>query len=134
LKIVDGPAGTIKLPFRKLNSILCGGIAWYLVNKGPIIADLLAERGRKAAVEVWAYCLMPNHVHLVLVRSGPNGLARAIGETHRQYTGFVNTLRAGSGICFRAAFARSRSTTHIFCRPCVTSRSIRFARGWSRAP
>ena len=27
--------------------------------------DLLAERCRKASVEVWAYCLMPNHVHLV---------------------------------------------------------------------
>jgi len=24
--------------------------------------DLLAERCCKAAVEVWAYCLMPNHV------------------------------------------------------------------------
>lgn len=29
--------------------------------------DLLAERCRKASVEVWAYCLMPNHVHLIMV-------------------------------------------------------------------
>ena len=28
--------------------------------------DLLAERCHKASVEVWAYCLMPNHVQLVL--------------------------------------------------------------------
>jgi putative transposase len=37
--------------------------------------DLFAERCRKAAVEVWAYCLMPNHVHLVLTPTTPDGLA-----------------------------------------------------------
>jgi putative transposase len=62
--------------------------------------DLLAEHCRKANVEVWAYCLMPNHVHLVLTPQTANGLARALGETHRRYTGFVN--------------ARSRSTGHLF--------------------
>jgi len=49
-----------------------------------LYGDLVAERCRRAAVEVWAYCLMPNHVHLVLTPSTPDGLARAIGETHRQ--------------------------------------------------
>ncbi len=62
--------------------------------------DILAERCRRVSVEVWAYCLMPNHVHLVMVPQAPDGLARAIGETHRQYTGFVN--------------ARARSTGHLF--------------------
>jgi putative transposase len=32
---------------------------------------------------------MPNHVHLILVPAKSGGIARAIGETHRQYTGFV---------------------------------------------
>jgi len=31
-----------------------------------IYRDLLAEQTLKAGVEVWAYCLMPNHVHLIL--------------------------------------------------------------------
>jgi putative transposase len=29
--------------------------------------DLLAQSCRKFGVAVWAYCLMPNHVHLILV-------------------------------------------------------------------
>jgi len=49
--------------------------------------DLLAERCRKASVACRGYCLMPNHVHLILVPATADGLARAIGETHRQYTG-----------------------------------------------
>jgi putative transposase len=39
--------------------------------------DWLAESCRKFGVSVWAYCLMPNHVHLVLAPSDPAGLALA---------------------------------------------------------
>ena len=35
-------------------------------SDGALDRDLLAARCRKAPAEVWAYCLMPNHVHLVL--------------------------------------------------------------------
>jgi len=28
--------------------------------------ELLAAFSRKAGTEIWAYCLMPNHVHLVM--------------------------------------------------------------------
>jgi REP element-mobilizing transposase RayT len=31
-----------------------------------IYCDMLAEQLRKSSVEVWAYCLMPDHVHLIL--------------------------------------------------------------------
>jgi REP-associated tyrosine transposase len=31
--------------------------------------DLLAENCCVARVEVWAWCLMPNHMHLILVPS-----------------------------------------------------------------
>jgi hypothetical protein len=30
-----------------------------------IYRDLLSEQVRAARVEIWAYCLMPNHVHLI---------------------------------------------------------------------
>ena len=67
--------------------------------------DLLSERCRKASVEVWAYCLMPNHVHLVLVPRSPDGLARALGETHRRYTGFINARARWTGHLFQGRFA-----------------------------
>ena len=43
---------------------------------------------------VWAYCLMPNHVHLILVPRDPAGLHKALGEAHRRYPRRVN-FRAG---------------------------------------
>ena len=55
-----------------------------------IYRDLLAEQTAKAGVEVWAYCLMPNHVHLILTPRTADGLGRAVGEAHRRYTNFIN--------------------------------------------
>jgi REP element-mobilizing transposase RayT len=37
-------------------------------------------------IEIWACCLMPDHVHLIAVPQSVDGLARAIGEVHRRYT------------------------------------------------
>jgi REP element-mobilizing transposase RayT len=37
-----------------------------------IYIDMLAEQTLKAGVEVWAYCLMPNHVHLILKPTPPD--------------------------------------------------------------
>ena len=36
-----------------------------------IYLDLLAEQTRKAGVEVWACCLMPDHVHLFMTPATP---------------------------------------------------------------
>ncbi len=55
---------------------------------------LLAEHCAADGVACWAYCLMPNHVHLILVPRDEDGLRAALGETHRRYTRHVN-LREG---------------------------------------
>jgi len=44
----------------------------------------------KWGVEIWAYCLMPNHVHLIAVPEREDSLARGIGEAHRRYTRMIN--------------------------------------------
>jgi putative transposase len=66
-----------------------------------IYRDLLAEHCNKSSVEVWAYCLMPNHVHLILAPGNAEGLARALGDTHRRYTTFVNARARWSGHLFQ---------------------------------
>ena len=49
-----------------------------------VYTALLAEGCRAAGVEVWAYCLMPNHVHLILQPRDDDGLRAALGEAHRK--------------------------------------------------
>ena len=69
-----------------------------------VYRDLLAEHCAKSSVEVWAYCLMPNHVHLILTPSDTEGLARALGDTHRRYTTFVNARARWSGHLFQSRY------------------------------
>ena len=57
---------------------------------------ILKKQCAKFDVDVWAYCLMPNHIHLVVVPSTKVRLRKAIGESHRRYTRAINK-RMGNG-------------------------------------
>jgi putative transposase len=70
-----------------------------------IYRDLLAEQMRKARVEVWAYCLMPNHVHLILCPGTDDGLAVAIGAAHRRWANFINARGRWRGHLFDGRYA-----------------------------
>ena len=66
---------------------------------------LLAEGCRKAGVAVWAYCLMPNHVHLILVPNDVHGLRAALAEAHRRYSRRVNLREGWTGYLWQGRFA-----------------------------
>jgi len=66
--------------------------------------ELLASQCRKHGVACWAYCLMPNHVHLILVPDREESLARALGETHRRYSTAINARLGVTGHLFQARF------------------------------
>jgi putative transposase len=66
-----------------------------------LMADWCHERG----VEVWAYCLMPNHVHLIAVPRSEDSLRRAVGEAHRRYTRRVNFREKWRGCLWQGRFA-----------------------------
>ncbi len=66
--------------------------------------DLVAEGCAKASVEVLAWCLMPNHVHLVMVPSDAGGLRRALAEAHRRYTTIVNKREDWRGHLWQERF------------------------------
>ncbi len=55
-----------------------------------IYIHLMAEFAHGAGTEIWAYCLMPNHVHLAMVPRHEDGLREALGETHHRYTRHIN--------------------------------------------
>jgi putative transposase len=79
-----------------------------------VYRDLLREQAEKTGVSVWAYCMMPNHVHLILVPCEPDSLGRAVGETHRRYTNFINARGRWTGHLFQSRFASvALSDTHL---------------------
>lgn len=67
--------------------------------------ELLSEYAGKAGVAVWAWCLMPNHVHLLLVPPEPDALRAALGEAHRRYSRMVNFRENWRGFLWQGRFA-----------------------------
>ena len=59
----------------------------------------------KFQVETWAYCLMPNHIHLIVVPETKDGLNQAIGEAHRQYTRRINFRKGWRGHLWQGRFS-----------------------------
>jgi len=67
--------------------------------------QLLAASCREAQVAVWAYCLMPNHVHLVLVPRDEDGLRAALADAHRRYSREINFREGWRGYLWQGRFA-----------------------------
>jgi putative transposase len=105
--------------------------------------SLLAEWSRRCEVRVWAYCLMPNHVHLILVPSTPEGLSEAVGQVHQRYTRRINFREKWRGYLWQGRFGSFvlddthllRATAYVERNPVAAGLvSEATAWPWSSAP
>ena len=69
--------------------------------------EWLAEYGRRFDVDIWAYCLMPNHVHHVCVPRTETGLARTFNALHMRYAQYINVKRSLRGHLWQGRFYSS---------------------------
>lgn len=77
---------------------------------------IAAEEFRAAKVQVWAYCLMPNHVHLIATPVDEAGLAQAVGATHVRYTRAINGRENWRGYLWQGRFASfPMDETYLLC-------------------
>jgi putative transposase len=67
--------------------------------------ELMSHWCAERDVAIWAYCLMPNHVHLIAVPKTEDGLRLAIGEAHRRYTRMINFREGWRGHLWQGRFA-----------------------------
>ncbi len=63
----------------------------------------LAEAEKNKA-EVLAYCLMPNHFHLLVKQKQKNGISKYIGDVLNGFTRFYNILNKRKGPIFLPCF------------------------------
>lgn len=82
-------------------------------NRAPVFFDdedrqtylkLLSGYALKYSLQIWAYCLMDNHIHLLVVPQNEDSLARGIGLTNQVYTQYLNRKRNQSGRIWQNRF------------------------------
>jgi len=102
----------------RLARVVIPGVAHHVTQRGnrrlPIFFSdddrrtylaLLRDGCAQAGVRCLAWCLMDNHVHLILVPEDADGLRAALGEAHRRYTRHVNFREGWRGYLFQGRFA-----------------------------
>lgn len=67
--------------------------------------NLLKRSADKVGIEIWAYCIMNNHVHLVAVPKTESALAKGIGEAGRKYALSINIRNDWKGHLWQARFS-----------------------------
>ena len=75
---------------------------------------LLGDYASRHEIKVIAYCLMPNHVHLVVIPSTARGLHLALKAIHGQYAQRINRVHELKGHLWQGRFFSSALDTNYF--------------------
>ena len=65
---------------------------------------LAARLLEETSLEVWAYCLMPNHIHAVVIPRSEDSLATFFGPLHKLYAQHTNQRYEWTGHLWQARF------------------------------
>ncbi len=75
---------------------------------------LISQMRVTAGVDVWAYCLMPNHVHLVVVPQRKQSLAKLFGVAHHRHARRINSAQGWQGHLWQERYHSSvLDETHL---------------------
>jgi putative transposase len=101
----------------RLARVVAPGIPHHITQRGnrrqstffhesdyQLYLDLALEWSQAHGMQIWSYCLMPNHVHLVAVPEKEESLAEAVGEIHRRYTRAINFRMGWRGHLWQGRF------------------------------
>ncbi len=66
--------------------------------------EIMSQSCRRFGVTIWAYCLMPNHIHLICVPDKDDSLRKAIGFAHEKYTRQINFKKSWQGYLWQGRF------------------------------
>jgi len=77
---------------------------FFVDDDWQIYLDYLKQNSDKYGLEVFGYCLMTNHVHIIAIPHQADSLAKAIGRTHFRYTQYINRFHKRSGHLWQSRF------------------------------
>lgn len=70
-----------------------------------VYLGILSECIRRHGLDIWAYCLMPDHVHLIAIPKDTKSLPNCMRGVHGRYTRYINRRTDTSGQFWQGRFA-----------------------------
>lgn len=81
-----------------------------------VYLGLLKDHAERYELRVLGYCLMTNHIHLVVVPETEDSLARALGRTHCRYANYLHARERWQGHLWQNRFYSSVLDEAHLCR------------------
>jgi len=76
----------------------------------------IKEYSKKCGLKIWAYCLMDNHVHFIVVPSKEDSLARTFNQAHMRYSQYFNRRMKQKGHLWQGRFySCALDEAHLYC-------------------
>lgn len=69
-----------------------------------VYLEILKRQSQKWGLDILAFCLMTNHIHLIAIPRNEQALSKAIGRTHFLYTQYLNRMHRRSGHLWQNRF------------------------------
>jgi putative transposase len=69
-----------------------------------VYLELLANKAQETETRILAYCLMPNHIHLIAVPEQADSLAVCLRRVHGRYAQYLNARRLRTGHLWQNRF------------------------------
>ena len=66
--------------------------------------DTLKHYSKKLDIDIWAYCLMTNHVHILAIPRSEDALSKGMGRTNLVYTQYINRKYGRGGRLWQNRF------------------------------
>jgi putative transposase len=101
----------------RLARVIAVGVAHHVTQRGNgrrfllekdadrrVYLDLLAENLGSREVQLVGYCLMSNHVHLIVIPGDTEGLALSMKHTHGRYASYWNVVHNSSGHAWQGRY------------------------------
>ena len=101
----------------RIARVVLAGIPYHITQRGnarqqvffdaqdyALYLDLLQSRSRVTGLRILAYCLMPNHVHLIAVPERADSMAAALGRTHAEFARHFNLRERSCGHVWQARY------------------------------
>ena len=87
---------------------------FFEVDDFQFYLEILKKYAERYMFDIWAYCLMSNHVHILVVPKKEDSLARGIGGTNLIYTQYINRKYNRSGRLWQNRFFSAIIDTNIY--------------------
>lgn len=87
-----------------------------LINQGETLMKILNINKKDSLVSIGAYCLMPNHFHLLIKEKTENGISKFMGKLATGYSMYFNKRYERTGKLFEGVFKSTHADSDEYLK------------------